>query len=96
MAGEQVNNKALETLCNEILKAVEVKAKTIYTQMSKKAVKISALSAYPLGALCFLKEGINPNLVLGGKWERLSGNLALNENGETVELANIKVWQRIG
>jgi len=94
MAAEQLNNKALETLCNEILKAVEVKAKSVYTQMSKKTTKISALSAYPLGALCFLKEGMNPNLIFGGKWEQLAGNLSLSGNGETVELSGVKVWQR--
>lgn len=33
---DQLTNKALETLCNEILKAVEVKTRAICSQMLKK------------------------------------------------------------
>lgn len=34
---DQLTNKAIETLCNEILKAVEVKTKSICSQMIKKS-----------------------------------------------------------
>ena len=96
MGSNGLNNRALETLCNEIIKAVEVKAKSVCTQMIKKNQKTySPLGGYPIGTYCIMVETQDPRLVFGGEWQLVDGKIVLINDDNTTTVAG-KLWVRIG
>ena len=106
MDDRRLNNKAIETLCDEIIKAVEVKAKNVCMQMNKKTGRSNStlvqttpsaiLDAYPIGSCCLLLNGMNPHLVFGGSWERVNGEIVLITEDNTTATLTAKMWVRVG
>lgn len=96
----KTNQKAIDILCDEIMKAIEVKTKKIVSDAIKKALKDNKYSgssgnagaqtgsiSYPPGSFCVLQQGTLPEYYWGGEWEKVEGTLftVSSVDGEKVE-----------
>lgn len=104
----QLNQRAIEVLCNEIMKAVEVKTKRIVADALKSAGKTNGASAlrptiisspYPVGSYCILQKGISPNDYWSGEWTKINGDIYIVENYNDEEIQwstpGAVIWRRI-
>lgn len=104
----QLNQRAIEVLCDEIMKAVEVKTKRIVADALKSTGKSSGVAAskpivvsspYPVGSYCILQSGISPSDYWAGTWVRIDGDIYIVESSNDEEIQwstpGAVIWRRI-
>lgn len=104
----QLNQRAVDVLCNEIMKVIEVKTKRIVADALKGNTKpsdsvankpVSISSPYPVGSYCILQNGLNPTDFWTGVWERIDGDIYVveSQNAEEIQWASpgAVIWKRV-
>lgn len=91
------NNRAVNTIADAILKAVDNRIQKARNDTSKQIKKTFSMNSiyqnvYPIGAVYLSVGSMSPHFLFGGTWEKIGdGTVDLDSDGSVV---TVNAWKR--